>query len=134
MKTNMGKTIVQLSVVIAMIVAALGVGYAFSNPALAADATSVINANDQIFQTSSGGSVRTLIQTILNFVLGFLGLVAVGYLIYGGFLVLTGGAEDAIEKGKTVMKNAVIGIVIIVVSFAVVNTLISGLATGTEAA
>lgn len=100
--------------------------------ASAADATTVISSEDELFATTSGGSLRTFALTLINFILGFLGLLAVGFLIYGGFLVLTAGGEDGLEKGKTVMKNAVIGILIIVVSFAVINTIIAGFSTGTE--
>ncbi|OGJ50927.1 hypothetical protein A2335_03365 [Candidatus Peregrinibacteria bacterium RIFOXYB2_FULL_32_7] len=103
-----------------------------ANSVFAADTSTVISTGDEIFQTSSGGSIRTFVQTALNFVLGFLGLLAVVYLIYGGFLVITAGEEDGIAKGKGVIKNAVIGIIIIVVSFAIVNTVIQGVATGQE--
>lgn len=103
------------------------------NMTFAASAGDVIGADDELFQTTSGGSLRTFIQTIINFVLGFLGLVAVGFLIYGGILTVTAGSEDGLEKSKGVIKNAVIGIIVIVISYALINTVINGLATGTEA-
>ncbi len=102
------------------------------NMTFAATAGDVINPGDEIFDTSVDGSLRGFILQVINFFLGFLGLIAVGFLIYGGVLVVTSGAEEGIDKGKTVMKNAIIGIIIIVVSFALINTLIGGLASGTE--
>ncbi|MFC1656175.1 PKD domain-containing protein [Patescibacteria group bacterium] len=79
-------------------------------------------------------NLRDYIVNIVNFVLGFLGLVAMVIVIYGGFLYVTAaGAEEQTTKGKKSIMYAVIGIVIILISFALVNTLIGGLGKGTDA-
>jgi PKD repeat protein len=79
-------------------------------------------------------NLRDFIVNAVNFVLGFLGLVAVIMVIYGGFLyVIAGGAEEQTTKGKKSVMYAVIGIVIILVSFALVNTVIKGVGKGTDA-
>jgi hypothetical protein len=52
--------------------------------------------------------------------------------IYGGFLYITSQGEDT-EKAKKVLMYAAIGIVIILISFALVNTLLTaadGVSTG----
>lgn len=68
---------------------------------------------------------REFIQTIVNFALGFLGLVAVVIVIYGGSLyVLSRGDEEMATNGKKSISYAAIGIVIILGSFALVNTLL----------
>lgn len=68
---------------------------------------------------------REFIQTIVNFALGFLGLVAVIIVIYGGSLyVLSRGDEEMASKGKKSISYAAMGIVIILGSFALVNTLL----------
>lgn len=70
-------------------------------------------------------SAREFIQTIVNFALGFLGLVAVVIVIYGGSMyVLSRGDEEMASKGKKSIGYAAIGIVIILGSFALVNTLL----------
>jgi hypothetical protein len=82
--------------------------------------------------TGSEGSFRTILRTIINFVLYFLGLVATIMVIYGGFLYITSQGEDT-EKAKKVLMYAAIGIVIILISFALVNTLLTaadGVSTG----
>ncbi len=123
----------QIAIVLFGLTSVLTLNYLLvGNLAFAADITTVTSTNDEVLQTSSAGSFRTFIQTVLNFALGFLGLIAVGYLIYGGVLTVTAGTEDGLEKGKGVIKNAVIGIIIIAVSYALVNTLISGVLQGTE--
>ena len=79
-------------------------------------------------------SLRDFVVNAVNFVLGFLGLVAVVMVIYGGFMyVVAGGAEEQTTKGKKTIMYAMIGIVIIIVSFALVNTVIQGVGKGTDA-
>ncbi|MFC1599816.1 PKD domain-containing protein [Patescibacteria group bacterium] len=78
-------------------------------------------------------NLRDFIVNAVNFVLGFLGLVAVIMVIYGGFMyVIAGGAEEQTTKGKKSVMYAVIGIVIILVSYALVNTVIKGVGKGTD--
>lgn len=75
-----------------------------------------------------GGSVglgtsdlREVAINVIKWLLGILGLVAVSFLIYGGFLWLTAaGNEERIEKAKRVIVNAVIGLVIVLLSWAIV--------------
>ena len=72
---------------------------------------------------------RDYIITVVNFFLGFLGLVSVIIVIYGGVLYVTAaGDEEKTQKGKKSILYAVIGILIILGSYAFVNTLISNLA------
>ncbi|MCF7905827.1 pilin [Candidatus Gracilibacteria bacterium] len=79
--------------------------------------------------TSFGGSLRQGILTIVNYVLLFLGILATVMVIYGGFLYVTAGGDDAgAEKGKKILTYAAIGIIVVLVSYALINTLIgSGL-------
>jgi len=83
--------------------------------------------------TGGQGDARTLILTILNFFLGFLGLLAVMMIIYGGMLyVSAAGKQESIDKGKKIIMYAIIGIVIILLSFAIVNTVLGGAGAGTD--
>ena len=83
--------------------------------------------------TGGQASFRALILTIVDFFLGFLGLIAVLMVIYGGFLVLTSqGVPDAANKGKKILTYAGMGIIIILISFALVSTIL-GAGTGQSA-
>lgn len=83
--------------------------------------------------TGGEGSARALALTIVNFLLGFLGLIAVLMVIYGGvMLVVSGGNPEAAGKGKKILLYAAIGIVIILLSFAFVNTIL-GAGSGQQA-
>lgn len=70
-------------------------------------------------------NVREYAVNVTNFALGFLGLVGVIMVIYGGFMYLTaGGEQEKIDKGKKAITYAIIGIIIVMASFAIVNTVI----------
>ncbi len=74
---------------------------------------------------------REFVVNIVNFALSFLGLLAVLIVIYGGVLYVTSaGEEEATQKGKKAITFAAIGLLIVLGSYAFVNTIIGG-ATGT---
>lgn len=78
-------------------------------------------------------NLRDFIINVVNFVLGFLGLAAVIVVIYGGVRYVTAaGQEEAATKGKKSIQYAIIGIIIVLISFALVNTVIRGIGQGTD--
>ncbi|MDZ4244908.1 MAG: PKD domain-containing protein [Candidatus Gracilibacteria bacterium] len=69
--------------------------------------------------------IREFVLNVINFALGFLGLIAVVAIIYGGFIYLTAGGDDSkTEKGKNSVVFAVIGIILVLASYAIVRTVI----------
>ena len=74
------------------------------------------------------GTLGQNITGIINFFLGILGLIAVGFLIYAGVMMVTaGGQEEQITKAKKVITYAVIGIIIILLSYTIVTFVTSSL-------
>src|SRR5687767_3133275 len=70
-----------------------------------------------------------LITTIIQIVLGFAGVLAVLFIIIGGFQYITsGGNEELAERGKKNLQNAIIGVVIIILSFVIVRVIANTLA------
>ncbi len=68
------------------------------------------------------GDPRVIAVNIIRVALGFLALVAVAIVIYGGWLYMTSeGNEEKINKAKSTLKNAGIGLLIILSSFAIVS-------------
>lgn len=65
------------------------------------------------------------IRYILEFILQIGGLVAVGGIIYGGYLYLFAGISDDKERGKKAILYAVGGIVLMMVAWAFVNIVVS---------
>jgi cytochrome bd-type quinol oxidase subunit 2 len=85
--------------------------------------------------TGGEGSIRALILRIVDFFLLFLGLIAVIMIIYGGIgYVTAAGNEEKVGKSKKIIMYAIVGIVIVLISFALVNTVIRGAGQGTETA
>lgn len=71
---------------------------------------------------SAQGTLGQNVIIIINYILGFLGLIAVIFLIYAGILMVTaGGNDDQIGKARKIITYAVIGIVIILLSFTIVT-------------
>jgi|GEM_PF-1538013 len=75
--------------------------------------------------------LKSFVLKIVNFALTFLGLLAVLIVIYGGVLYVTsGGEEEKTGKGKKAITYASIGILIVLGSYAFVNTIIKGAGAG----
>lgn len=72
----------------------------------------------------------TLLVKIVQIFLGFAGAIAVIFLMLGGFqYVSSRGNEEGTEKAKKTITSAIIGIVVIVMAYAIVaivNTLLTG--------
>jgi len=80
---------------------------------------------------TGSSDLKELILKVVNYALGFLGLLAVLIVIYGGVLYVTAaGEEENAGKGKKAIMYATIGLLIVMGSYAFVNTVIKS-ATGT---
>jgi type IV secretory pathway VirB2 component (pilin) len=72
--------------------------------------------------------LETIIVNIVKVALGFLGLLAVIFIMYGGFTwMLAGGNQDKVAKGRKILINAVIGLVIILSAYAIASFIFSEL-------
>jgi hypothetical protein len=70
-----------------------------------------------------------LILWIINIILSLSGLIAVLVVVIGGFRYLTSmGNEEVTSQAKKMILNAIIGIIIIVLSFVIVRVITNGLA------
>lgn len=64
---------------------------------------------------------RDIAASIINIVFGFLGLLAVSLTLYAGYIWMTSqGNPEKIEKAKDILKNAAIGLLIILSAYAIV--------------
>lgn len=75
--------------------------------------------------------IRVTIASIIRIILGFLGIVAVLIIMYGGFIYMTAaGNEEKIAKAKRILRDAVIGLLIVLTSFAITQFIIGRLLAG----
>ncbi len=88
---------------------------------------------DEFGEIGEHTSARIYMVTVLNFILSFLGIIAMIFVIYAGFLYVTAGGDDGQhEKAKKIIIYAVAGILVVLVSYALVNTLIVHAPAGTD--
>ena len=67
-----------------------------------------------------GRDIREIIASIINVFLGLLGIIALVIILYGGFLWMTaGGDAEQVSRAKRVIINGVIGLAIILASWAI---------------
>ncbi len=76
--------------------------------------------------------IRIIIARIIRAALGLLGIVAVGLIIYGGYLWMTaGGNDEQVGKAKKVLINSVLGLVIIFSAYAITQFIFNRLVGAT---
>jgi len=95
--------------------------------------------DDKYGDLNAPEDLELVILNIINWALGFCGLIAVLLIITGGVQYLTSaGDEDNATKGKNTIKYAIMGLVIAGIAYAVVRTIVTGViqdgggGTGTE--
>lgn len=64
--------------------------------------------------------IRYKVVKIINLILSFLGILCLILIVFAGFKWMTaGGSEDQVKSAQAILKNAVIGLVIILLSWSV---------------
>lgn len=76
--------------------------------------------------------IRITVAKIIRVALGLLGIVALGIILYAGYLYMTaGGNEEQVGTAKQWIKNGVIGLAIILSAYAIVSFVINKLVEAT---
>jgi hypothetical protein len=98
---------------------AASLGDAFNKSAL-----NDVAGNNYNTDTTLNETIGIIIQSLL----GFLGVIFMGLIIYAGMLWMTAEGDEAkVEKAQKIMRNAIIGLIITVsayaISFFVINAI-----------
>ncbi len=73
-------------------------------------------------------SLGEIVGAVIGIFLSFLGIIFLILIIYGGFVWMTsGGNETKVLKAKKILTQAVIGLIIIVASYAITNFVLHAL-------
>jgi len=87
------------------------------------------------FASDAGLGSTDLVSTIASIIqvaLGFLGIVAVVIILLGGFKWMTsGGSEDKVKGAKKLIFSGIIGLVIVLSSFAIAQFVVGSISTAT---
>ncbi len=87
-----------------------------------------------IGRESDPESLKNIIAQVINIALGFLGIIAVIIILYAGFRWMTAaGKEDQVGEAKKMIVQAVIGLAIIFLAWAISSFVINQLMEATGA-
>ena len=74
----------------------------------------------------SSKPLATTLTNIINAVLALVGVIALGVILYGGFRWMTAaGNEEAVGEAKKIITAGVIGLIIVIIAYAVVTFVIN---------
>jgi fucose permease len=77
---------------------------------------------------SSGNDISGIVAAVLNGFLAILGVVFLAYLIHGGYLWMSAaGNEDQVRKAKDEIRDAIIGLIVIIAAYAIVSFVLNAL-------
>lgn len=97
--------------------------------------TEAQNLTNKVGQSAELGqpkSITDIAGQLINILLGFLGIVLLGYLLYAGYLWMTAGGDPGnVKKATDMIKQAIIGLVIIVAAFAISSFVLGSLVNAT---
>ena len=77
---------------------------------------------------AADASLPEVVGRLINVLLGFIGILLLVYILYAGFLYMTaGGDTEKVKKATTMIRNAIVGLLIIVGAFAISNFVLGSL-------
>ena len=102
-----------------------------------AQTAEAVNTAQTVAQAAGVGGqtdLLTIIGRIINIALGFLGVILLCIMLYAGFLWMTaGGDEEKVKTAQKWIRNAIIGLIIIVSAFGITQMILgwlSGISNG----
>lgn len=102
-------------------------------PVMAEQNFGIDNVGTGLGNALSNSDPRAVVGKIISAALGFLGVIAVGIILLGGFKWMTaGGNEEKTGEAKKLLGAGVIGLIIILMSWGIANYVLSTLATATS--
>jgi hypothetical protein cdiviTM7_00612 len=77
---------------------------------------------------NSDNNLMTTLNSIINIIIGIIGFVAVAMTIYGGVQYTTSAGDPGkVKKAKDTIMYGIVGLVVAILAFAIVNFLLSSL-------
>ena len=90
-------------------------------------------AECNVDSTATSNDLLNTVKNVINVILGILGVVAVVVVILGGFTFITSqGDAGKVMKGRNTILWGVVGLVVALFAFAIVNFVLDNLAGGSS--
>lgn len=84
------------------------------------------------YEEATSETLLQVVQTFINGFLSLIGVILICYLIYAGYHWMTAqGDEQKVEKAKSTITRAIVGVIIIVAAYAISIFVIGKLEKGT---
>lgn len=91
-------------------------------------------AQDKIGITNPLGNTNDItgvLKNVINWMLGLVGLLAlIALIVGGGRMIVDFGNEEQVKKAKTTILYAVIGLAVVILSYAIINIVVSDILGG----
>lgn len=82
------------------------------------------------FAGFSSQDLKTTIANIVRIIIGFLGILVILAIIFGGFKMMTsGGDSDKMGDGRKIVTTGAIGLIIVLAAYAIASFIISSITT-----
>jgi hypothetical protein len=116
-----------IKIIILFVVIFVALGFVFAVDVINAQAEdtsgTVTLDNPLSFETP-----QELIGGIITYLMGLVGILAVAALVWGGIMYMTSaGSEERVKQAKNIITYAIIGLVVAVLSYIIVNTVIQAI-------
>jgi len=99
-----------------------------AHAAIGFDAENQVNSNLQ----GSGQTADNVLEIWMGYLTGFLYLIAIAMILWGAFNILTAaGDEEKVKKWKTVILQAIAGLVVVFIANSIILWVINGLFAST---
>ncbi|MFW0862137.1 MAG: Ig-like domain-containing protein [Candidatus Komeilibacteria bacterium] len=122
------KYFIKMRTVLVLAMLFVTVLFLFPSGVLASTDFGLADANPGLGDTD----LKQIIVNIIQIALGFIGLIAVIFILYAGFVWMTaGGAADKVDKAKKILIRAAIGLVIVLSSYAIATFIFNAIGWST---
>ena len=118
----------KLTALLAVVAVMAAVGVFVSSPALAActGTACICEAVNNVNPSPNGDTLPAIIKKIVNLLLYVIGAVSVIMIVVGGIkYVVSNGDSSAVTSAKNTIFYAVIGVIVALLAYAIVNFVIS---------
>ncbi|PIT93828.1 hypothetical protein COU00_02265 [Candidatus Falkowbacteria bacterium CG10_big_fil_rev_8_21_14_0_10_43_11] len=92
------------------------------------NSASMDNVAGQVYGSNKDIKINNIITTVINTILGLLGVIFLILTLYAGFTWMTAmGNDEQVGKSKKILTAAIIGMVIVVTSYAISDFVLNAL-------
>ncbi len=102
------------------------VGLFVSARSVLAAPSDIVRSTDCPSNTNCNPDIRNQVTVVINYLLTFIGLIAVILVIFAGFQMMTAqGDQGKVQKAQKLITYVAIGIVVMLIAYAIVNFIVN---------